>query len=145
MNSELPDRARLRASDADRDAVVELLRQHGAAGRLDIDELRERIGRALSSKTFGELDGLTADLPGAVSAAPAAPYRPPWARPLFLIGAELAVINFFFVAIWFVAGASGSFWPGWLILLSVFLFARRAVREQLRQVRRAERAERRAS
>ena len=65
------DRAGLRASDADRERAVELLRGHAEAGRLTVDELDERCSRALSATTFGELDAITADLP-AISAAPAA-------------------------------------------------------------------------
>jgi hypothetical protein len=55
----------LRASDAERSGTVDLLRRHHAEGRLDTTELEERIERAYAAKTRGELDALTADLPGA--------------------------------------------------------------------------------
>ncbi|MFG3252747.1 DUF1707 domain-containing protein [Streptomyces sp. NPDC048172] len=54
----------LRASHADRDEVVERLRDAAAEGRLDLDELDERLERALKAKTHAELAVLTADLPG---------------------------------------------------------------------------------
>lgn len=54
----------MRASDADRDAVVSLLRTHCAAGRLTVDELEQRVAAALSARTLAELDALMADLPG---------------------------------------------------------------------------------
>ncbi|MFD7864002.1 DUF1707 domain-containing protein [Streptomyces sp. NPDC059783] len=59
-----PDRSpgRMRASDADREAVVEQLREAAAEGRIDLDELDERVGAALTAKTYGELAPLTADL-----------------------------------------------------------------------------------
>jgi hypothetical protein len=57
------DRAGLRASDADRERAVELLQGHAEAGRLTVEELDERCSRALSAKTFGELDAITSDLP----------------------------------------------------------------------------------
>jgi len=57
------DRAGLRASDADRERAVELLRGHAAVGRLTVEELDERCSKALEAKTFGELDALTLDLP----------------------------------------------------------------------------------
>jgi hypothetical protein len=57
------DRAGLRASDADRERAVELLRGHAAVGRLTVEELDERCSRALQATTFGDLDSLTADLP----------------------------------------------------------------------------------
>jgi uncharacterized protein DUF1707 len=55
----------IRASDADREAVASALRDHAVAGRLTTEELGERIGRALSARTIGELDALVADLPRA--------------------------------------------------------------------------------
>lgn len=59
----------LRASDADREAVVEQLREAAAEGRLDLDELDTRLGLALSAKTCAELAPLTEDLvPVAVAA-----------------------------------------------------------------------------
>ncbi len=56
-------RALLRASDADREQVAERLRQAATEGRLFADELEERLGTALSAKTYGELDALVSDLP----------------------------------------------------------------------------------
>ena len=57
------DRPELRASDADRDAVVAQLRRHAEAGRLTVDELDERCSAALSAVTVGELRSLLGDLP----------------------------------------------------------------------------------
>jgi hypothetical protein len=54
-----------RAADADRDATVGALRDHAAAGRLESDELDERLETALRARTLGELRALVADLPGA--------------------------------------------------------------------------------
>jgi hypothetical protein len=54
----------LRASDTDRDAVTERLRVAAGEGRLDPDELEERVDSALRARTYGELDRLVADLPG---------------------------------------------------------------------------------
>ena|ERR1700722_2363788 len=53
----------VRASDADRDRVARLLREHHAVGRLDPEEFNERVDRALLARTIDELDQLTADLP----------------------------------------------------------------------------------
>ena len=54
--------SQMRASDADRDRVMEVLRVAAADGRLTLDELDERLEAALSSRTLGELAALTADL-----------------------------------------------------------------------------------
>jgi hypothetical protein len=53
----------MRASDADRDRVAEVLREAYAEGRLDAAEHTERIDAAYSAKTLGELAPLLADLP----------------------------------------------------------------------------------
>ena len=65
MTSESDDA--LRVSDAERDAVLKTFGDHAAAGRLTLDELEERAGRALEAKTRGELTSLTTDLPAAAA------------------------------------------------------------------------------
>src|SRR5260370_38823776 len=52
----------LRASDADRDRVLALLGEAMSDGRLTVDEHAERVQRAFSARTLGELAELTADL-----------------------------------------------------------------------------------
>ncbi|PTM97121.1 uncharacterized protein DUF1707 [Streptomyces sp. VMFN-G11Ma] len=53
----------LRASHADRDRVVDVLRVAAGDGRLTVEELDERVEAALTARTMGELAVLTADLP----------------------------------------------------------------------------------
>ena len=60
----------LRASDADRAAVADVLGAHMSAGRLDVVEYDERLARAYAARTFGELAELTTDLPASPSARP---------------------------------------------------------------------------
>ena len=55
----------LRASHADRDRTVEVLRDAAGDGRLTASELDERVEAALTARTGRELDALTADLPTA--------------------------------------------------------------------------------
>ncbi|MFB7914008.1 DUF1707 domain-containing protein [Streptomyces sp. NPDC056061] len=70
MTAEPPLPAKpLRASHADREAVVEQLREAAAEGRIDLDELDTRLGLALSAKTCAELVPLTEDLIPVVVAA----------------------------------------------------------------------------
>jgi hypothetical protein len=59
----MPGNPRLRASDADRERTVELLREHHAVGRLSRDEFDGRLEAAFAARTRGELDELLADLP----------------------------------------------------------------------------------
>ena len=59
----------LRASDADRAAVAEVLGAHMSAGRLTVAEYDERLAAAYAARTYGELEPLTADLPRTPSPA----------------------------------------------------------------------------
>ena len=54
----------MRIGDAERDAVASALHEHFAAGRLNRDELDERLGAALGAKTQGDLKAIVDDLPG---------------------------------------------------------------------------------
>ncbi|MEV6571028.1 DUF1707 domain-containing protein [Streptomyces sp. NPDC051577] len=71
MSDDRPERPlpELRASDADRDRVVERLRDAVAEGRLDMEEFEERLEVAYTSRTYGELEPLTRDLPAEPGAA----------------------------------------------------------------------------
>lgn len=60
---------RLRASHADRDAVIEQLRVAAGDGRLTLEELEERIEQAQAARTYDDLRVLTSDLPGTLSLA----------------------------------------------------------------------------
>jgi Domain of unknown function (DUF1707) len=62
MSADPPTSPALRASDADRDRVIELLRAAVADGRLDAAEFDERLDAALAARTFDALAPLTADL-----------------------------------------------------------------------------------
>ena len=67
-------RSELRASHDDRDRVVEMLRVSAGDGRLTAEELDERLERAMTARTYGELARLVADLPATGSAvSPAMP------------------------------------------------------------------------
>lgn len=72
----------LRASDADRERIVEQLRQHTADGRLSMDEFEQRMSAAYAAKTYGELAGLTRDLPVDLgSRTRQSPADQPWPGP----------------------------------------------------------------
>lgn len=73
----------MRASHEDRDRVAELLRVAAGDGRLTAEELDERLEKALTARTVGELVPLTADLPAVAGAAvPAVAGPAPEAREL---------------------------------------------------------------
>lgn len=60
----------LRVSDADRERVVEQLKEHTAQGRLNLEELEERTGAAYAATTRRQLRQLTRDLPAAADFEP---------------------------------------------------------------------------
>ena len=69
-----PATPRLRISDADRHQVAELLREAAGEGRLDLEELDERLEAAYAAKTYADLVPITLDLP--IAGAHPAPHRP---------------------------------------------------------------------
>jgi hypothetical protein len=74
---ERPQHLELRASDADRERVAQILHDAIGEGRLSIDEVDERLRSVYSAKTLGDLVPLTADLPvGAASVLPIPAARP---------------------------------------------------------------------
>src|SRR5260370_22198090 len=76
-----PGGAGLRASHDDRDRAVEVLRVAGGDDRLTAEELDERVGAALTARTYGELAALVADLPAAPGSLPLGSVPAPAARP----------------------------------------------------------------
>lgn len=71
----------LRASDADRDRIADILREALAEGRLDAEEHAERVDGVYRAKTVGELEPLVRDLPGP-HAAPRRPAPEPGPAPI---------------------------------------------------------------
>ena len=71
-----PHHGRLRASDADREQVIDALKVAFVQGRLTKDELDMRAGWAFMSRTYAELAAITVDI-----AAPPLVPRPPAVAP----------------------------------------------------------------
>jgi hypothetical protein len=66
----------LRASHDDRDRAVEVLRVAAGDGRITAEELDERVGAALTARTYGELAALISDLPPTPGSLPLTPGSP---------------------------------------------------------------------
>jgi DUF1707 SHOCT-like domain len=60
----------LRTSHADRERVIDTLKTAFADGRLDKDELDDRVGQTLAARTYAELATITADIPADLAQAP---------------------------------------------------------------------------
>jgi Domain of unknown function (DUF1707) len=91
---------RLRASHADRERAVDVLKAAFVHGRLTQDELDGRVGQALTARTYAELTALTADLPAEPDRAPSpgpapapAPARPRNRSAKRAVKAGVAVIG----------------------------------------------------
>jgi hypothetical protein len=109
----------LRASDADREATADRLRQHHTDGRIDAEEFQERLDRCYAAKTVGELSDLTRDLPGEHAR------RGPGAGSGFALLGSLRMIPLVpiilaIVAIHLIVGAVSGLW----ILIPLFFVAR---------------------
>jgi Domain of unknown function (DUF1707)/Domain of unknown function (DUF4190) len=93
--------ASMRASSADRERAVDVLKAGFTEGRLTQDEYNDRMGRAYAARTYGDLAALTADLPAGASPMPAWPvpaYQPPppsGTNSLAIASMVLGVAEFF--------------------------------------------------
>jgi hypothetical protein len=109
----------LRASDAEREATADRLRQHHTDGRLDQDEFQERLDKCFAAKTVGELAELTRDLPGDPARAGVGRRRGfgllGCLRMIPIVPIILAII-----AIHLIVGAVSGLW----ILIPLFFLAR---------------------
>jgi len=120
--SELPQPSAspgLRASDADRERLVDELERHTIAGRLTTDEFEQRTQQAYTAKTMGELDDLHRDLPAMPVGQGLSFRQRRWdltKRGLQETGGSLGLFVVCTV-IWAASGANGSFWPVWTLVI----------------------------
>jgi hypothetical protein len=142
----VPGDPRIRASDADRDRVASLLREHHAAGRLTAEEFHERMDSALEAKTLGELDELMTDLPAidlyqlpdaSLRRGPTRPGQsllpadegshggPARFTPGTVAMGAWAVVTSAMVAIWAVAAVvgGGTWFPWWALIALPWIWA----------------------
>jgi hypothetical protein len=106
----------LRAGDKERDAVSEILRRAHVEGRLDNDEFQLRLERALTAKTYADLDGLIADFPRERATAAPTGRRSGW-RPW--------PVPFMFLPLVVIAAIAVGAHAGWLAIPLLFLFVLR--------------------
>jgi hypothetical protein len=130
----------VRASDADRERVIEQLRQNAGDGRLTVDELTQRVEHAYNARTMAELQAVVRDLPGTSRTALAGVAAVPVVQGLVrarrrrkalrFFALRLAIVNLALVAAWALTGHQGGagFWPIWPFVLSVVWFLFRCVK-----------------
>ena len=124
MVAGLAPRGRMRASNADREQAIEVLKAAFVQGRLTKDELDLRVGQAFTARTCAELAALTADIPPAPAASDAVdPVRPPaparrrpLARASVAAGICLLIAAAAIAAMWVASiadpGGPGPSWSG---------------------------------
>jgi hypothetical protein len=124
----------VRASDADRDRVAAVLRQHCAAGRLTLEELADRLEQVYEARTLDQLYALTNDMPDPEPHPHLAEHLPdlrtvvPARRGALAVDvASFAVFSAVLVGVWAATGA-GYFWPVWPIVAWAVLIALHTVR-----------------
>jgi Domain of unknown function (DUF1707) len=92
---------RLRASHADREQVIAMLKAAFVQGMLDRDEFGQRLGQAFTSRTHAELDTVTADLPAGLAAAqPPAPALAPGGARVLRPGRVIAAATTLYAGVW---------------------------------------------
>jgi class 3 adenylate cyclase len=114
---------RVRISDADRQAVIDRLREHTAAGRITLDEFEDRLGEVAQARTVSDLRATLRDLPlpMPVLATERALGRQVRRRRAMAHVRNFVGINSVCIGIWAVTGAEfshGGFWPEWVLLFS---------------------------
>jgi DUF1707 SHOCT-like domain len=138
-----------RASDQDREQTASALGRHYAAGRLTLEEFKERLDLAYAARTLGQLDDLMADLPaGDLSQIPGQPggdprlperravgtvQAPGGSRPAawhFLLAVTIGVF-----VVWLISGASGGPWFLWAAIPLAFVLLRRRAMDRERRGR----------
>jgi len=120
MPPDLPEKPELRASDADREAVVERLEVAASEGRLDSEELEARVSAAYAARLGSELERLTADITPSPSA-----FAPPAAPPAFVQPAAATRVNPFAIA----SLVLSILWVFWLGSIAAVVFGHIGLRQ----------------
>ena len=148
--------SQLRASNKDRQAVVDRLQNAFVEGRLQLHEYDERVALAYQALTYADLTALFADLPADNPIAPpvardtaAKPARPPVRHPgvisdlptalqvLWTIWICVLLINLTVWTIGLASPGSHSFWPIWLLVPTSILVGVTIGVTNIRRSRRA--------
>jgi hypothetical protein len=106
MSLDPPPRPALRASDADRESVAERLRVASVDGRIDSEELEERLAAVYSARWVSDLDRIVSDV------VPPPPPPPPAPPVLYAYQPVQAIPTTNGLAV--ASLIAGFFWVAWL-------------------------------
>ena len=126
----MSDLSKMRVADAEREQLIDELREHAGAGRLTSEELEQRIGEAYAASTRADLDALRSDLPVSSTSVKLAlsKRKGQLRRRLLQEGGGSLGLSALSVGVWLASGPSGSFWPAWVIGATLLPVARDAWR-----------------
>jgi hypothetical protein len=139
-----PAHATLRASDSDREVLLQVLGEAYAEGRLDREEYDERSTAVTATRTLGELPALVADLVPALpprreartelALASSAELRlrgeAAWRKDVMEAVGAFVVPTAICLIVWAATMWMGYFWPGWVMLGTGINLLQTALRRQ---------------
>jgi uncharacterized protein DUF1707 len=125
----MADRSEVRVSDQEREQVAQEIREHYAVGRLDNDELDDRVTAVYAARTAGELELARKDLPRLPAAraqqkTEIAERRSHLQRRLIQQTGGSLTLFLICTVVWVASGASGQFWPIWVALVALLPLVR---------------------
>ena len=106
--------------DEERATATAELREHYEAGRLTLPEFEGRVDTIHAARTEADLREAFRQLPSK-SLPSLSPRDTRW-RSLVL---QYALVNAIAILIWVFGGSDGDFWPKWVFLVTLVMFARR--------------------
>lgn len=109
--------------------MADELRGHYETGRLTLEEFQHRLDEAHAARTEAQLKDVLRQLPSA--SLPSVRLRDTRWRSLAF---QYAFVNAVAILVWAVSGAdTGDFWPKWVFVVTLILFARRTLRRRSRR------------
>jgi hypothetical protein len=110
--------------DADRAQASDELRSHYDSGRLTLDEFEARLAEVNSARTAGDLETALRQLPRSEPPASLRLRDVRWSS----LALQYALVNVTCILVWAFSGGHGDFWPKWVLVGTLAMYARRAGR-----------------
>lgn len=117
----MSDELDILVGDAERTAAASELREHYTAGRLTLEELEARLDSVNAARTEADLRAAFRQLP-----ASKRPTLDPRDLRWRSLATQYLLLNVVAIAVWLASGAHGDFWPRWVLVATLIMFARRA-------------------
>ncbi|HLY87150.1 MAG TPA: DUF1707 domain-containing protein [Gaiellaceae bacterium] len=116
-------------ADSDRVAAAEEMRKHYDSGRLTLDEFESRLAEVHTVRTRADLEHAFRQLPRSEPPASLRVRDRRWSS----LALQYALVNLVCILVWLFSGADGSFWPKWVLVGTLAMYARRLGRRSGRR------------